>query len=106
MGRKKSTPVAWLEVALQGEQRGEVWVVSLHLHGLQHSQNPASTRPEVAVVLRLHSLPSSAGSLQVWELAFLCGNIFFSSQELLSVFMHSGQSSPSRMSPYSLLQLV
>lgn len=32
----------------------------------------------------LHSLPSSAGSLQVWEPAFLCGKVSSSSQDLLS----------------------
>lgn len=36
-----------LEVALWEEQRGEIWVLRLHLRGWQHGQNPAATSLEV-----------------------------------------------------------
>lgn len=81
------------EGALRGELWREVWMVRLHPHDLQNGQNPVSTSPRFAVLLRLWSLPSSAGSPQIWELLFLCGNVFSSSQDLPSVFRDSGQSS-------------
>lgn len=88
-GEEKNIPVAWLEIAEQGEQCCRVWVLRLHLHG----QNPTSTSLEISVVLSLHSLPSSVGSLQVWELEFVDGSLFSSCWDLLNVFMGSGQSS-------------
>lgn len=81
-----SIPVSWLGVALWGEQWGKVWMARLHPRGLWHGQNLASLSPEVAIVLKPCSLPSSTGLLQVCELAFLCGNVFSSSWDLLSVF--------------------
>lgn len=59
-GEEENILVSWLEIALQGGQWCRVWVVRLHLHG----QSPTPTSVEIAVVLSLHSLPSSVGSLQ------------------------------------------
>lgn len=72
-GEEKSIPVVWLEVALgeSSEARSGWWDCACMACGTAKTQRPRFQRP--------HSHPSSAGSLQVWELAFLCGKVFTSS---------------------------
>lgn len=60
------------------------------LQGL-HGQSPTSTSLEISVLFSLPCLPSSVGSLQVWELEFVDGSLF--SWDLLNFFVGSGQSS-------------